>query len=211
VSRAGTGALACLAALAASFSAASCGPTRTTGAGSPHAASPAVVSPTDPTAVVFHDPAGRRPPDARTPGADRPTAVRFGADSPVALSAPASAAQAPPADPLAALAEAALGLVPVPAALVARPGEPSATPATDETAWWLATPEPVPGRVRLVAHARAGTLAEARTASVEAARRSFASLGHRGNDPTIERTRAEREPDGSFRAFVLASLPDRPE
>ncbi|MFG0304863.1 MAG: hypothetical protein ACF8Q5_01475 [Phycisphaerales bacterium JB040] len=90
--------------------------------------------------------------------------------------------------------------------------QPATQPATqtpaDDTEWWLRTPEPVEGRVRIVASATAATLIEARQQAVTNARDLLArSLGHEPDDATIERTSAVQGADDAYTAWVLISAP----
>jgi|GEM_PF-2907406 len=89
-----------------------------------------------------------------------------------------------------------------------QPTTPVAAPDADDTEWWLRTPEPVEGRVRIVASATAASLIEARQQAVANARDLLArSLGTEPDNATIERTSAEQGEDKSYTAWVLISAP----
>ena len=89
-----------------------------------------------------------------------------------------------------------------------QPTTPVSAPDADDTEWWLRTPEPVEGRVRIVASATATSLIEARQQAVANARDLLArSLGTEPDNATIERTSAEQGEDKSYTAWVLISAP----
>lgn len=98
--------------------------------------------------------------------------------------------------------------------------EPASNPAPDPTPaihaapaeqlapekWWLLTPEPQQGRIRVVAKGEAATLVEARQNAVDNGRASLARL--RGSPPAdteFERSQPLRRTDGTYEFYVLIS------
>ncbi|GJM18526.1 MAG: hypothetical protein DHS20C14_07390 [Phycisphaeraceae bacterium] len=72
--------------------------------------------------------------------------------------------------------------------------------------WWLMTPEPVPGRIRIVAKGGGESLPGARQAAVDAGREQLTRL--RGSAPDeldFEKTQAFPRAGGVYEAFVLIS------
>lgn len=72
--------------------------------------------------------------------------------------------------------------------------------------WWLLTPEPQQGRIRVVAKGEAATLVEARQNAVDNGRASLARL--RGSPPAdteFERSQPLRRTDGTYEFYVLIS------
>ncbi|MFT5423941.1 MAG: hypothetical protein ACI89L_001733 [Phycisphaerales bacterium] len=90
---------------------------------------------------------------------------------------------------------------------------PATTPeASDEaeTRWWMRTPAPVVGQLRVIASGSGAKLMDAREQAVSNARDLLArSLGHEPEDSTIERTAAE-ENSGVYTAWVMISTPNSP-
>lgn len=124
-------------------------------------------------------------------------------ESPGAVREPAPAAEAPPAATRAPTPEPAK-VEPAPA----RQPEPPARQAEElaPEQWWLLTPEPQAGRIRVVAKGEAGTLVEARQNAVDNGRESLAKL--RGAPPVeteFERSQPVRRPDGMYEFYVLIS------
>lgn len=85
------------------------------------------------------------------------------------------------------------------------------TPSGDaETRWWLLTPVPVEGQLRVIASGSGAKLMDAREQAVNNARDLLArSLGRTPEDSTVERTAAE-EQGGVYTAWVLISAPNSP-
>jgi len=72
--------------------------------------------------------------------------------------------------------------------------------------WWLLTPEPQAGRIRIVAKGEAATLVEARQNAVDNGRESLARLrGSPPSDTEFERSQPLRRPDGAYEFYVLIS------
>ena len=90
-----------------------------------------------------------------------------------------------------------------------QPATAATTPTSSSSAnWWLTTPDPIPGSIRLVASATATTLLEARQQAIDNAREQLTSaLGQEPTDVAIDRTNAQQNPDGSYTWWVLVTAP----
>ncbi|MEQ8850530.1 MAG: hypothetical protein RIB32_01960 [Phycisphaerales bacterium] len=72
--------------------------------------------------------------------------------------------------------------------------------------WWLMTPDPVEGRIRIVAKGGGATLPAARQAAVDAGRAQLTRLrGSAPEDLEFEKTQAFPRAGGVYEAFVLIS------
>ncbi len=72
--------------------------------------------------------------------------------------------------------------------------------------WWLRTPAPEPGRVRLVASATGQTLREARRAAVDQGVEDLReAIGEEPRGVRFELTSVQRDTPGRFRGYVLVS------
>ncbi len=109
----------------------------------------------------------------------------------------------PTTTPAAQTRDAAIETVSAPAPTRAAPPPASAQPPQQ---WWLKTPDPVQGRIRVVAKGGGATLPEARQAAVDAGRAELTRL--RGSAPEeleFEKTQAFPRAGGVYEAFVLIS------
>ncbi len=92
----------------------------------------------------------------------------------------------------------------------ARTQPPQAAPSRDAAQppqqWWLMTPDPVEGRIRIVAKGGGATLPAARQAAVDAGRAQLTRLrGSAPEDLEFEKTQAFPRAGGVYEAFVLIS------